>query len=331
MQYGVSATVNFLAWDTGNNIGKTGDSANFTLRLIKDGGAATAPTNAGSISEPDSTNMPGVYEITLTATEMEASFITLAGVSSTSDIVIYPLFLTTTTADNYKANVSSLALEATLADMKGATFSTTTDSLEAIRNRGDSAWITGGGAGGSSTVTITIQDQDTNPVPNTSVQIWNTGDTVLISYATTDSNGQVVLSADDGSYIVKIVKAGYTFSQESLTVSGNTTQTYSGSTTTIPATSDPTLCRVYEYIRNQDGTFPDSFTGYAKIVSLPYDYNTSIYSGAVVTGTYNSTTGLVYWDIPRLSTIQVKFTNYGYNYENNITVPDAASGRISDI
>ncbi len=34
-----------------------------------------------------------------------------------------------------------------LADQAGATFSTTTDSQEAIRNRGDSAWITGGGGG----------------------------------------------------------------------------------------------------------------------------------------------------------------------------------------
>lgn len=33
------------------------------------------------------------------------------------------------------------------ADMAGATFSTTTDSQEAIRDRGDTAWITGGGGG----------------------------------------------------------------------------------------------------------------------------------------------------------------------------------------
>lgn len=37
------------------------------------------------------------------------------------------------------------ALEATLTAMKGATFDTSTDSLEAIRNRGDSAWATATG------------------------------------------------------------------------------------------------------------------------------------------------------------------------------------------
>lgn len=50
--------------------------------------------------------------------------------------------------DDFKADVRELALEATLSLMKGATFNTSTDSLEAIRDRGDAAWITGDGAGG---------------------------------------------------------------------------------------------------------------------------------------------------------------------------------------
>ena len=41
-------------------------------------------------------------------------------------------------------------IPATLADMSGATFNTATDSLEAIRDRGDAAW-TGGGGGGDAT------------------------------------------------------------------------------------------------------------------------------------------------------------------------------------
>jgi len=49
-------------------------------------------------------------------------------------------------AGSYVApSVAGLALEATLTAMKGATFDTATDSLEALRNRGDAAWITGSG------------------------------------------------------------------------------------------------------------------------------------------------------------------------------------------
>ena len=56
----------------------------------------------------------------------------------------------------YRADVSGLALEATLTDIKGATFNPATDSLEAIRDRGDAAWTTGsgGGSGGDDAATI---------------------------------------------------------------------------------------------------------------------------------------------------------------------------------
>ena len=88
-----SLTVNFLAWDTTNNVGKTGDSGNFTMRLIKDGGSPTVPDNA--LSEPDATNLKGIYEVVLTSTEMTANFLTLGGESSTANIVIFPLLITT--------------------------------------------------------------------------------------------------------------------------------------------------------------------------------------------------------------------------------------------
>ncbi|MCK5606582.1 hypothetical protein KAR91_32070, partial [Candidatus Pacearchaeota archaeon] len=42
-----------------------------------------------------------------------------------------------------KADVSGLATTASLDEAKGATFVTGTDSLEAVRNRGDTAWLTG--------------------------------------------------------------------------------------------------------------------------------------------------------------------------------------------
>jgi len=90
-------TVNFFVLDTSNNIGRTGDIANLTMRLIKDGGASAAP--GGAITEPDSTNMKGIYEIALTAAEMNANFTALHGVSSTADTMVVPLFLTTERGD----------------------------------------------------------------------------------------------------------------------------------------------------------------------------------------------------------------------------------------
>ena len=208
----VSMTVTFVAWDTGNNVGKTGDNGNLTLRWIKDG-SASAPTN--SSSEVDSTNVPGVYKITLTATETDCNIGTLAGKSSTSDIVVLPITiqferlpdadpaanggLPTVDANNHINGVQdTLSVNVTQIEGSDATdqinaacdaaietygldhlvsasvagsdvtdnsiiarlvskestadwddFVNTTDSLQALRDRGDSAWTTGGGGGAS--------------------------------------------------------------------------------------------------------------------------------------------------------------------------------------
>ena len=86
--YGKSFTITYVAWDTSANAGKTGDNANHTLKWIKDGTAAT-PTNAPA--EVDATNAPGVYKLVLTAAEAQATFGTLAGKSSTANVVIAPV------------------------------------------------------------------------------------------------------------------------------------------------------------------------------------------------------------------------------------------------
>jgi hypothetical protein len=52
-------------------------------------------------------------------------------------------------------------LPARFAGIEGATFSTSTDSLEAIRDRGDAAWVTGAG-GSAPTVTEIRQEMDSN-------------------------------------------------------------------------------------------------------------------------------------------------------------------------
>lgn len=85
---GQSVTVAYIAWDTSANDGKTGDVLNHTLRVVKDGTSA-APTN--SPAEVDSVNAPGVYKITLTATECTADCVVVCGKSSTPSVSIMPI------------------------------------------------------------------------------------------------------------------------------------------------------------------------------------------------------------------------------------------------
>jgi hypothetical protein len=90
--YGQSVTLQYVAWDTVNNVGKTGDAGNHTLKWVKDGTAAT-PTNVPP-AEVDSTNCPGVYKLTMTGTEASCQVGTLCGKSSTAGIVILPATVT---------------------------------------------------------------------------------------------------------------------------------------------------------------------------------------------------------------------------------------------
>ena len=84
-----AVTVNFVCWDTANNVGKTGDASNITLRGVRDGTLFT-PSDP-SITQVDSTNLPGVYKASLTASENNGTFLTLGGKSSSTGCVIIPV------------------------------------------------------------------------------------------------------------------------------------------------------------------------------------------------------------------------------------------------
>jgi hypothetical protein len=87
---GIALTLAYVAWDTINNVYKTGDAGNHTLRWIKDG---TAAAPSGSPSEVDATNAPGVYKLSLTATETDCNLGVLVGKSSTTGVSIMPVMV----------------------------------------------------------------------------------------------------------------------------------------------------------------------------------------------------------------------------------------------
>ena len=106
---GTAYTATVLAWDTSANAPKTGDAANITLYVSKDGGTPTAIT-PGTVSEMSSTNAPGSYKIALSTTEMDAAGIEITGKSSTANVVIYPKSITT----EMDANLTTIDGNATL-------------------------------------------------------------------------------------------------------------------------------------------------------------------------------------------------------------------------
>ena len=74
-----------VAIDTSDGSLKTGDAANITAQISKDGGV-NAATNDANPAELDSTNHPGVYIFDLLQAETNANLITLTADSTTNNI-----------------------------------------------------------------------------------------------------------------------------------------------------------------------------------------------------------------------------------------------------
>lgn len=86
--------VHLMAWDTSANAGKTGDAANFTLRVARDGTVVTR-SSGSAIVELDATNAPGLYAVHLDASDMNGDVISLIGKSATSNVSLMPVSVTT--------------------------------------------------------------------------------------------------------------------------------------------------------------------------------------------------------------------------------------------
>lgn len=69
---------------------KTGDAANITAGISKDGGA-NAATNDVNPTELDATNHPGIYIFDLTQAETNADLLVISAVSGTSNILLDPV------------------------------------------------------------------------------------------------------------------------------------------------------------------------------------------------------------------------------------------------
>ena len=111
------------------------------------------------------------------------------------------------TRAGYLDNLSggAVALEVTLTSMKGATFDTLTDSLEALRNRGDSAWTTATGFSTHSApdvwaVTTRLLTAGTNIVLAKGVGVTGLNDLDAAGIAAATWNAATATYGSAGSY-----------------------------------------------------------------------------------------------------------------------------------
>jgi hypothetical protein len=187
------------------------------------------------------------------------------------------------------------------------------------------------GGSGSNLVTVTVQTGGGAAIEGVNIQIWDSTNSTYITAGTTNDSGEKVFALDAGTYAVRLMKTGYSFTMpETLTVAGDTSATYTGSAFSIDVPGAAETCRVYEYCYDQEGGNPvSSVTGTARIVDLPYDYGGRLHFGDKVTGTYSSDTGIIYWDIARGATVFFDIPDFGV--KTTKVVPDLATARLTDI
>lgn len=118
-----SQKIAVYAWDNALGVAKTGDAANITAQISKDGGVSAA-TDDVNPTELDAADHPGTYLFDALQAESNGDLIMVTPVSSTPDIVLLPVYIYTQTV---MRGTDSAALAAT-----ALTDATWTDAVAAF-------------------------------------------------------------------------------------------------------------------------------------------------------------------------------------------------------
>ena len=148
----------------------------------------------------------------------------------------------------------------TLAEMQatpaGVTWDNTTDSEQALRDRGDVAW--GPGAAGEYSITLTVQTSLAVAIPNQWVWLLDASGAVVSQPQQTNASGQVVWSLNNGTYYPNIAaNSSYTWDHTNyaVTVSGAVAATtIVGTAFAAPTPTSAEYCVIYGYLKDLSGT-----------------------------------------------------------------------------
>jgi len=91
---------------------------------------------------------------------------------------------------------------------------------------------------------------------------------------------------------------------------------------------DNTTCQIYDSFKMPSGSPASGRTILFKIISLPYNYAGSCWSGQVITCVTDSDGNLEVF-LPRGAKVQVTSSEFGFS--SIITIPDAATSRLADL
>lgn len=241
--------VTITAWDTVGNVPKTGDVANITVKLVKDG-VSCARNSSTAIAEVSATGNPGAISVPLDAIDTDANFIEVSGISSTNGVVVLPCRFSTergalaavqTSADTlttrlsssragyldklnvtgvlansdaasaYKADVSSLATSSALTSVSSVLFSVSS-KVESILEDTATTGVVVASSSKTGYALTTEYDSAKTAANQTSVDnIDSAVDSLGSSIASIDSNVDLILddTGTSGVVVSSASKTGY--------------------------------------------------------------------------------------------------------------------------
>lgn len=291
--------------------------ANTDIKIWKHGATTLASKNSGGATHISN----GLYYAVMDATDTDTPGSLMIHCNVVGSLPVRAL-CTVLPANIYDSLLSSDKFEVDIVQVAAALVSGIDDF------KTDITQLTG--AVGLNTTTITVND-GTNLLNDVSIAVYDSTNTTLITSATTDVNGMATIYLDDGTYKVRLQKSMIIFTNpETLTVSGDTTETFVGETTVIETPISSEVCRIYEYCYAADGATPlSTVTATATLRSTPYNYSDKLHSVSTINGTYNATTGLLYWDIVRGAV--VNFVISQLDIDITAIIPSLTTKRLFDL
>lgn len=186
---------------------------------------------------------------------------------------------------------------------------------------------------GANSVTITIEETDTTAIAGVEVQLLNVAESVVLDRKTTDASGQVVFSADNGSYKVILTKPQVTFSvSEDLTVLGTTTQTYNGTLLVIASVAGAGECEITMNVSSQRPTIPlTTLSGTAQIKVLPTLLSSVYYSGQKIEGSFDSTNKRLFFVLPQGAIVEFSIPETLGTTKVSKLIPATSTANFQDL
>lgn len=205
----------------------------------------------------------------------------------------------------------------------GGTYGDTTDSLEAIRDRGDAAWTGDANPTGPWTTIITVEDVGGTPLAGVDVAVSGTG--AQRWTGTTDANGELQIGQGDGAYTIVADIDGYQMQTvgQSYNVNGaDASVTVGMEQTVITSPSSPSLCTCVLKVVNASGVAQEGTTLTFTVSTIPTSDTTGEWYGHVATATSDAN-GDIEIELPRTAVVEV--TQNDVSTVKEYTIPDAAS------